>query len=245
MGNYILANAKLYWEGYDLSGKLNSISLPLTQEAKEDTRFSAVSSRTYIPGIKGHSLAYSGYHDNATLLDPDKYIETEFGSAATIITVSVDGGDEGEKAYSFYANSAEYTPVDGDVGDVTGFSLNATGTGKIFQGIVMQNGQETSNGSGTAREIKGLDENDVAYVAIHCTELDATSLQVIIHSDETIGMASPTARDFGQTTFTEIGAQYHTFTAPDGISADDCWRITYVLTGGNTTATFVVNLYIP
>lgn len=246
MSNYVLKNAKLYWEGYDLSGRLTAINLPLTQEAKDDTRFSSVSARTYLPGAKGHSLTYSGYHDNATLLNPDKYIYAEYGSAATVITVSCDGADEGEKAYSLYANSSEYTPIGGDHGDVTAFNLNATGTGKAFQGIVMQNGQETSTGTGTAREILGMDEGDVAYMGIHCTELDATSLDIIVRSDTVVTFTdTPTLRDFGQTQFTAIGAQYCTFTAPAGISADDCWRIDWTLAGGNTTATIVVNLYIP
>ena len=246
MGNYVLKNAKLYWEGYDLSGRLTTISLPFTQEAKDDTRFSSTSALTFLPGVKGHSLTYSGYHDNATVLNPDKYINAEYGSAGTIVTVSCDGGDEGEKAYSLYCNTAEYTPVDGDYGDVGGFSFNATGTGKAFQGIVMQNGQETVSGSATAREIRGMDEDDVAYMVIHCTELDATTLDIIVTSDTVVTMDdTPSARDFGQTQFTAIGAQYCTFTAPAGISADDCWRISFTLAGGNTTATIVVTLYIP
>lgn len=245
MANYVLKDATLWWEGYDLSGKLTQMSLPLTQDVKEDTTMGD-SNRTFVPGWKGGSLAYSGYHDNATVLDPDKYIFAERGSVDTIVTVSCDGADEGEKAYSLYVNTAEYTPVDGETGDMAGFSLNATATGKDFQGIVMQNGQETITGTGTAREILGMDEDDVAYMVIHCTELDATTLDITVTNDTVVTMDDdPTARDFGQVQFTAIGAQYLTFTAPSGITTYDCWRIGYTLAGGNTTATIVVNLYIP
>lgn len=246
MANYILSNAKLWWEGYDLSGRLKSINFALATQAKEDTTMGATAARTYVPGMNSHSLQYSGYHSNATVLDPDKYIQSEMSTGNTIITLSHDGGDEGEKAWSMYCNAAEYTSIDGEVGDVTGFSLSATGTGKVFMGTVMQNGQETSSNVGTARELSGMSEDDVAYMAIHCTELDATSLDVSVSSDTVVTMDDdPTARDFGQTQFTAVGSQYLTFTAPSGITTHDCWRIGWVLTGGNTTATFVVNLYIP
>ena len=179
------------------------------------------------------------------MLNPDKYIQAEIGNIDTVATVALNGGDEGEKAWSLKCATSEYTPLDGDYGDVAGFSLTATGADKVFMGTIMQNGQETSSGAGTARELSGMDENDVAYMVIHCTELDATTLDIYVHSDETTGMVSPVARDFGQVQFAAIGAQYLTFTAPAGIFADDCWRVTYVITGGNTTATVTVNLYIP
>ena len=246
MGNYILGDAKLYWEGHDFSGRLTSIALALAQEAKDDTTFSSTPTQTFLPGLKSHSLAYSGYHDNATVLDPDKYIEDEYGSAGTIVTVSHDGGQIGERAWSMYCNTSEYTPVEGDVGDVAGFSFDSTGTGKMFMGIIMENGQETSSATGTGREIYGLDDTDVAYMVIHCTELDATTLDIIVESDTVTTMDdSASERDFSQVQFTAVGAQYLTYTAASDLSADDCWRISSTISGGNTTATYTVSLYIP
>lgn len=247
MANYILRNAKLWWEGYDFSGRLNSIRLLLTQEAKDSTCFSSAQVKSFVAGWKGYSLSYSGYHDNATVMDPDKYIENEYGESDTIITVSHDGGDEGEKAWSMKCTTSEYTPVDGGIGDVCGFSLDASSsTSNLFMGTIMQNGQETSTGSGTARELNGLDDGDVAYMVIHCTELDATTLDIVVHSDTVVTMDdSPSERDFSQVQFTAVGSQYVTYTAASDLSADDCWRISYTLAGGNTTATIVVNLYIP
>lgn len=244
MANIVLKECKLYWEGYDFSGKMHTLSLPVAQTALPANVF-GISSNVYLPGMKSFEFSAGGYHDNATVLDPDKYIEAEMSSSDTIVTVCPTDGAEGEPAYSMKANTTSYTPVDGGVGAVAGFDFSAQGTGKIIRGLIMQNGQETISGSGTAREIKGLDEGDVAYVTVHCTELDATSLQVIIRSDVDTGMGTPTTRDFGLVTFTAIGAQWGTYTAGAGISADDCWDVTFVLTGGNTTATFVVNLFIP
>jgi len=248
MANYVLKNAKLWWEGYDLSGRLKSIALAVAQEAKDNTVFASTAMRTFLPGLKSHSLSYSGYHDtvSTTTLRPDKYIQAEYGSAGTVVTVSHDGGDVGEKAWSMYCNTSEYTPVDGEVGDVAAFSLNATGTDKMFMGIIMENGQETSSATGTAREIYGLDDIDVAYMVIHCTELDATSLDIVVSSDTVATMDnSASERDFSQVQFTAVGSQYLTYTAASDLSADDCWRVDSTITGGNTTATYTVNLYIP
>jgi hypothetical protein len=128
---------------------------------------------------------------------------------------------------------------------VAGFNLTATGNGRLIRGLVMENAAKTASGSGTAREIRGMDEGDVAYIVVHCTALDATSLDVTVVSDTATGMATPEARSFGLSQFTAVGAQIGTFTAPAGISADDCWQIIYVITGGNTDATIAVSLYIP
>jgi hypothetical protein len=135
--------------------------------------------------------------------------------------------------------------MDGTVGDAAAYSWNATGTGKLVRGLIMENAAKTATGTGTAREIKGLDEGDVAYVIVHCTVLDATSLDIIVASDTTTAMTGATTRDFGLAQFTAIGAQIGSFTAPAGISAHDCWRIGYTLTGGNTDGTITVILLIP
>lgn len=246
MANYILGNAKLWWEGYDLSSRLVSMKLAAAQGVKDNTTFAATKSRLFLPGMKSHSLAYSGYHDNATLLDPDKYLQAEHGLDSTIVTVSHDGGDVGERAWSMKCNTSEYTPVDAEVGDVAGFSLNAAGTDKMFMGIIMESSQDTSSATGTAREINGMDEDAVAYMVIHCTELDATTLDIVVQNDTVTSMDDDiTVRDFSQVQFAAIGAQYLTFTAPAGMTTYDCWRIDSTIAGGNTNATYTVNLYIP
>ena len=244
MSTYVLKDAKTWYEGYDISGRLHTLSLPLHMDAKQNTTMGS-DSHTYLPGMKSFSLTESGYHDNTTLLNPDDYIMTEYGSGETIVSVSPSGA-QGDAAFFMKCNTSTYTPVAGGVGDVAGFTFTAQGTGDIRRGIIMEMGQETSSATGTGRELNGLDSGDVAYMAIHVYELDATSIDIAVLSDTVTTMDdSATARDFSQVQFTAVGSQYLSYTAASDLSADDCWQVNSTITGGNTTASYAVVLYIP
>jgi hypothetical protein len=244
MSSYVLKNVKFWYDGYDFSTKVRSISMPCTIPAVDSTQM-GVDDEACIPGTPSYKLNVTGFHDNATVLSPDKYVMTDMGTTSKIITVTPNGATLGQAAYSFYTGTSSYTPLDGTVGDMAAYSWSVSGTGKLIRGTLMESAAKTASGSGTARELRGMDEGDVAYIVVHCTALDATSLDVTVVSDTTTGMATPEARSFGLSQFTAVGAQIGTFTAPAGISADDCWQIIYVITGGNTDATITVSLFIP
>ena len=244
MANYILKAVKTFWEGYDLSGRMHTHSLTATVTAPEDTHH-GVNDRTYLPGLKGHSLTLGGYHDNATILDPDKRIEAELGQADTIITVCAVDGAEEDIGYCFKAATSTYSPIEGGIGDVTGFTASATGNGTLIRGKVMATGEETTSATGTGIELYGMTEGEVAYLCVHCYALDATSLDIVVQSDTTVDFDDdPTARSFSQAQFTAVGAQWLTFTAPADITTHDCWRVNSTLTGGNTTASYMVTLMV-
>lgn len=244
MSIYVLKDVNLWLGGYNLTPTVRSVNFPCKCTSIDKTLMGA-DWKACMPGLNSFELSIKGLHDNETTLDPDVQIMEGFGTDDNVVSIAPDGDALGDVAYSFYAESSQYSPIDGTVGDAAAYSWNASGSGKLIRGLIMENAQKTDTGTGTAREIRGMDEGDIAYVVVHCTELDATSLDIIVASDTDVSFGSATTRSFGLAQFTAIGAQVGSFTAPAGISADDCWRIGYTITGGNTNATVTVILLIP
>ena len=157
-------------------------------------------------------------------------------SPDTIVTICPATGADGEVAYSFRSAQQSYTPIDGAVGDVAGFNVNATGSDKLMRGTILKNATTavTGDGDGTAYNLGAVSATQKVYAAIHTHSIDGGALSVTIYSDDAEGMVSPTPR-IPMSKTTGVTSQWYELAGP---VTDTWWRASWYYTG--TAAKFVI-----
>lgn len=234
MASVIYKDCKLYLGGYDLSGDMNKCALSYGAEMKDDTVFND-DTRSNKAGLLTVGAAHEGYWQADTDL-VDDIIDAKFAVADEIMTICPTTGAAGEVAFSFKSLLANYNP-NGAVGDLYAFSVDATGTGKLFKGTVMENATKTSTATGTARQLGAVTDSQKVYAALHVLAVEGTdpTLDVVIQSDNAEGFLSA-ADKITFTQMTDIGAQLLT---ADGAIADDWWRVSWTV-GGTDNPSFTI-----
>ena len=233
MAHEVQTDVKLYLAHYDLSGDMNAIGAEIGAEVQDDTNYGDTS-RVRLGGLKFFRFSHAGRVD---MVDDgiDEQLFSRIGVANVPMTISHDGGDDGEIAHFARVVTGQYNPS-GAVGEVLKFAVSGEGDGdEAVRGTIMIAGQKSASAQGTARQLGAVSAAQSVYSALHCTQFNGTSLDVLVRSDDGVGMASPTTR-ITFTQLTAIGSQWATPVA--GAITDDYWQIDFTFVG--TNATFLV-----
>lgn len=157
------------------------------------------------------------------------------GAATRVpVTVCPLTGADGEIAYLFRATNAKYS-CGAAVGEMLKFQVSGTGTGPLVRATVMQTGEETATGAGTARELGAITATQRLTAHLHVLSASGTdpTLDVIVTSDDAEGMVDPTTRvTFTQAT--DVTSEQKTL---DGPVTDTWWQVSWTI-GGTNTPTF-------
>ena len=241
MGVFVLNDAKVWLDGYDISGRLNKLGLEYAAELQDATVFGNTT-RVRQGGLKTVKASLEGFSDfvNDGL---DEQLESRLAVANTAFSASPDGGDEGEVAEFFRAILGEYRPLGASVGDMAAFVASAEGSDGygLVRGTVMHNATRTSTAAGTARQLGAVTSTQKLYAALHVLSASAgDTLDVIVESDNGSGFSSGTTRiTFSQVSGGTPQAQFATPVA--GAITDDWWRVSWTIAGnGSESFQFVV-----
>lgn len=236
MATLVYKNCKLYLGGYDLSGDMNKLALNYGAEMLDNTVFNN-DTRSNKAGLFTVGAAHEGFWQAN---DDDYQIEdilmSKFAAANEIMTVCPEKGAVGEVGYSFKSILASYVP-DGAVGELFKFTLDASGTGKLIRGTIMENAIKTSTGDGVASQLGKILETQKIYAAMHVLAVNGTNptLDMILQSDDAVGFSDPLDRiTFEQVN--SIGAQWKELA---GAVTDDWWRLSWTI-GGSDNPKFTV-----
>ncbi len=241
MAFQVLKDCRTYCGGYNLTGYTNKIELNYSAEELDDTVFGATAkSRT--TGLKDTSLNEEGFWEadgtDAESYKVDDIIMSKFALIDEVITVSPDGADAGDAAYSFLSTITQYVPS-GAVGQFMAFTVDAKGVDVLVRGTIMENGAKTATANGTARQLGAVGAGQKLYASMHVIAASGTSptLDLIIQSDDAQGFASATNRiTFARKT--AIGSEWATPVA--GEITDTWWRAAWTIGGTNPSFTVVV-----
>lgn len=217
----IYDDAKIWVDGYDFSSQMTATAINHDAEALDDTAFGDAT-RSNTGGMKGVALSHEGNWDST----PDSIFFQNIGISDVPISVSPDVGADGDLAYTLLSQYSAYSPG-GSVGEILKFSFNGVATGDLIRGTIMHNAARTGAGDGTARQLGAVSATQKVYAVMHVISASGT-LDVIIQSDDGVGMATPTS----QITFTQataIGSEWPTPVA--GAITDDYWRVNYTVSG--------------
>lgn len=237
MAKFAFTNAKIFLEGRNLSGELNTVGLEYTAETPERTAFGDTSKRR-LPGILDATLTMNGWWDAASAADSlDADLFNEIAAASGVASLSPAGAALGDISFAFQTQAAEYSPGAAH-GEVFKFGLTLNGDGPLVRGNVMENGTFTVTVNGTGRQLGAALATDTIYSALHVVAASGTAptLNVTLQSDDANTFLSPITR-ITHAQKTAVGAEWKTLVGP---VTDTWWR--YVLTIAGTGPSFTVFL---
>lgn len=238
MGKQVLTNAMVLVGDYDITGDSNAVAVDYGAELKDCTTFND-DTRINKGGLKTVQVQVSGFYDAAT---QDSKNFNDVGVAGNEISFAV-GQNAGDVAYFFDAVAGEYETGE-SVGEINKFSLGAGAQGDLIRGVIGHNARltaETVTGDGSAIQLLSVGVDQKLYAVLHVIESSGTgdqTLDVVIESDSTAGMTSPST----QITFSQVGSS----TASESLSqagaiADNYFRVSYTIAGsGSPSFKFVV-----
>jgi hypothetical protein len=231
----VFKDATILASGYDISGDSNKVALSSKADVKDNTTFNNAARRR-VCGLLDTSINAEGFFDASQ----DAGLFSFIASGEKIIAVSAAAGIAGDLVYFAKCQTAEYTPLEGAIGELAVFRLSAQGNGPLVRGQILERGEKTATAPGTAAEIGAVAEGQKVYACLQVMAVEGTdpTLDLKIQSDDAQAMSSPTDRiTFDQAT--EIGAQWQEL---DGPITDTWWRVNYTL--GGTDPSFVIAVLI-
>jgi hypothetical protein len=234
-GIQIFKNATILLSGYDISGDSNKVALSSKADVKDRTTFNNTARRR-VCGLLDTSISAEGFFDPAK----DAGLFDFIASGEKIIAVSPAAGIAGDLVYFAKCQTAEYTPMEGAIGELAAFRLSGQGSGPLIRGQVLERGEKTASAPGTAANIGAVLATQKVYACLHVLAVSGTNptLDLEIQSDDAQAMSSPTDRiTFDQ--MTEVGAQWKELAGP---ITDAWWRVNYTL--GGTDPSFVIAVVI-
>lgn len=229
MSIQVFKNNAVYFDGYDLTGYSNSLTIDQGAEAKDATVFGATT-KTNVGGLKTAALGVQGFWNST----PDLGLMGALGVSGKLIS-ACPTNTAGDPAYMMAAVVGTYT-CNGQVGDVFPYSLSAAAGGNLVRGTLCEKNTAISvTANGTARNLGAVAAGQKLYAGLHVLSVSGTSptLDVTINSAATDSWGAPTLR----ATFTQkiaIGAELKEVS---GAITDGWWRPTMTI-GGTATPTF-------
>ncbi len=237
MGKFVLTDAKVLFDGRDLSGNLNSVSLEISVETPEKTAFGDVS-RTRLPGIMDIVATHNGYWEIVSAADDlDADLIAQIGASSALMSLSDDGGSLGDFAYAFPTQAANYVRG-ASHGEVYAFSITVNTDGPLVRGIVMENSAFAGTADGTDRQIGAVSATQSIYSTLHVIAVSGTNptLDVTVESDASTAFSGAETVRMTHPQMIAVGSNQQILA---GAITDDWWRLVMTI-GGTDTPTFTI-----
>ena len=135
MPRLVLTNAFISVGGVDLSDLVASVTLNSTFDVVETTAFSSTAAKTRLAGLADNSISLEFHQDYATG-EVEQTIYPLLGTVATVI-VKPNGSSTSafNPSYTCSAVIAEWTPLNGAVGELATVSVTWPVSGQIVKAI--------------------------------------------------------------------------------------------------------------
>jgi hypothetical protein len=237
MSELALINPKLYVAGLDFSGSYSQHALVLDADAPEFTAFGDTT-REYKGGLIGVGSEHGGIWDDP--VDDDLF--SNVAAAARNMTITPDGGVEGDVAFFAQTIGTSYSPG-ANVGDAYEFSASNQVSGVLTRGLIANNGTEVSTDDGTAFELGAVAAGQKLRASLHVLAVAGSSpeVDVVIESDTLEAFTDSPATQITFAQLTDVGGEYAT---QDGALADTWFRASWTLGGDTDSALIVVSFGI-
>jgi hypothetical protein len=231
MATYAALNHTTWLDSYDMTSDLNQTSLSISKEPRDTTTFGTAAAPTIaharIAGLEDVQSVVAGlWQSGVGLVDPQAF--TNLGGLKVV--TQTPAGVETERAYFYQARDFEYRTF-GNVGDPMPFALaiqGARGAGALSAGAVAgylakAKGTVSATGVlGTGKQMGAVSASQFLYAAVHLFGTAATTITIIIESDDNSGFTTPTTRaTIGP--LTTVGGTWMSRVA--GPFTDNWWRL--------------------
>jgi len=231
MAELVLLNPKMYVAGLDFSGSYSQHALVMDADSPEFTAFGDTT-REYLGGLIGVGSEHEGFFDGPV----DNDLFTNMAAAARNMTLTPDGGVEGDVAFFAQTIGTSYAPG-ANVGDAYAFSASNQVSGVLTRGLVFTNGTEVATDDGTAFNLGAVAAGQKLRASLHVLAVAGSSpeVDVIIESDTLEAFTDTPATQITFAQLTDVGGEYAT---ADGAIADTWYRASWTL-GVNTDSALI------
>ena len=243
MSSYVLTDAKIWVEQFDLSGDMNSVALEEAADPKDATTFGQTT-RIRKGGLLDVRMQAEGFFNANGSTAVDDLMAVRLGGGPGPVSIAPQGQAEGNVAYCFPAAYLRYQ-IGAPVGEMFAFSLEAstqkTVSGstptrpRLARGQIILGTQKTATGSGTAFQLGAIAAGQKLYAAIHVVALNGSPPTIRIQSDNASGFPSATTR----ATATSVSSD---LLVVAGAVTDDWWRADWTFSGTSFTAIVVAGI---
>jgi hypothetical protein len=170
MSETVFKNAKVYLDGFDISGQTNSVTLNQGVDLLDRTALSHTSRRRK-PGLKDVSVSLSGFWDST---NTDKEMFSDIGTTGVVSIMPTSNAGAINSLSFFTANiNGEYSPS-GSIGDLYGFTFAGNGQGELARGLVFKNAALSTASPSTILNLGVVKSGIKDHFAIHVIN-DGTS----------------------------------------------------------------------
>jgi hypothetical protein len=233
MAIHVITDGKIYVDGYNLSASFNELTVDVALEMKDTTSFGTAGTRTFIPGLQNASFSGKGLQDYDSSVNQaiDKTVFDLVGAtAASILSFARVGSAENDVALAMKGVTAQITPLAGSHGDLVEFTISGQAGGtRLIHGIVLAVGTKSSTGLSTALNLGAVTATQRIYASLHAVRPVTGTLDMIVRSDDAVGMASPTTR----LTFTQMNAIGAQWLEAAGPITDTYWQASWTIGAGS------------
>lgn len=241
MAPVALTNAFIYVDSHDFTADGNELTLNCEGNANERTNFRSNGWREYNMGVKTSTLNVGGFWQAGTDT-VDEWSFTNFGVAGVVTTIA-DVETEGQPAYMLQAMNHNYAPFQGNHGDNAGFTLQggcSDGLGVVRGQLAKEWGTVSATGAlGTGLNLGAVSATQYLYATLHLFGTAATTITVIVESDDNSGFSTPTTRmTLGP--YTTVGGRWGTRVA--GSITDTWWRMNVTAVTGTWTVAGAIGI---
>ncbi len=167
---------------FDLSSFFNNADVARDVDVPETTVFN-LDDRTYINGLRGGTVSYSGFYDATATTGVDVVLEATLGVAtARIVTHAPLGLAIGNVVYMFSTHSTSYSishPVDG----VVSLTADLQATGQIDRGVSLHSLTAETAVADFASVDNTASSANGGIGFLHVTALTGTDVTFVIADD--------------------------------------------------------------
>lgn len=193
MSQFILTNAKVYADAYDVSGYCNAGEIQKASDMHDVTPFGATEHR-WAPGLQGGNWSLQGFTEfGTTPIKIEKIISTLGGVRDKPLTIVPEGPTVLNTAI-FLPAAFHGSDFGGPHGNPNTFNWNG-GTSKWqpIWGFLEEAGAaaKTINGSSTGQQLGAVVATNYLYAAIHVFPGGTGTIDVIVQSDNGAGFGTP------------------------------------------------------
>ena len=228
--------SRLYWDQYAITSNLKEGSFAISTEALDKTAWGDTT-RVQRAGLHAVSISASGHQSHGTG-EIDDILNAQLGVQDSIISMGANVSAEGDILYTARGVMTSYVPLQGAVGDLGSFAIEAVSSDSWFRGKLLADAAaRTSSSASTGIQLGTIAASKNMHAALHIFSVSGTNptLDVTIESDDNGSYTSATTR----MTFAQAAAAGAEFIGPTAgpAGSDDYWRVAWTI-GGTDTPTF-------
>lgn len=237
MAEFVLTNTKIYFDGIDISSKLNSITINNNVDLKDKTTFGS-SYRKRLSGLISAEISGQGFYDASSDYQGAISLYNNLGSTNQICTIVAQGSALNNIAYSAQKLESEFSPGF-SIGEIASMTFACYSDGALVRQRVLASSGFSTSITATPLNLGFRTPQQALYATLHNVRGTTAAGQTL-----TIKVQTATSSGFSSSTlstslkFTALTTAIHTAQwASTNNSTTHTWYRVAVNSSGSTDGT--------